>query len=184
MNELTMQILWPRDSAQDTVEDQVFNNTSHQESSSTVGTDLDFVIDFLDITVDTKDMGDTGSSDNTHDLMLLTPSMSFTPEVNEKICRFKGKLENHPRATAAVVGCMGDDVTFVNINLNGEFKILWLTKDGKTWTKIPNGKRDTYFRPGFVDFLEITEEAPTVMASRVGPPPKAITLPYTLGNIL
>merc|ERR1712107_6833 len=73
---------------------------------------------------------------------------------NEKNCRFRGKLENHPRARASVVGCIGDDITFVNINLDGEFKVLRLTKDGKTWTKIPNpnidtmvkvrGKRDTY----------------------------------------
>ena len=183
-------------------DNKIEEDSSHHGSSSiTVRPTLDVV----DGAVDTEDMADTestasdeeieeDSSDDTHDLMFLTPSISFPLEENEKNCRFRGKLENHPRARASVVGCMGDDITFVNINLDGEFKVLRLTKDGKTWTKIPNpnidtmvkvrGKRDTYFRPGFVDFLETTEEAPTVLASREGPPPKAITLPYTLGNIL
>ena len=203
LNEWTMQILWPEDVVEDAEEDQGLNKSnSHQGSSATtVGPALD-VVDEADDTVDMADTESTASdeeieedsSDDTHDLMFLTPSISFPLEENEKNCRFRGKLENHPRARASVVGCMGDDITFVNINLDGEFKVLRLTKDGKTWTKIPNpnidtmvkvrGKRDTYFRPGFVDFLETTEEAPTVLASREGPPPKAITLPYTLGNIL
>ena len=131
------------------------------------------------------------------ELLFLTPSVKFKFENETTVCRFRGKLENHPLARASVVGCETDDFSFVNINIGGRFYVLNLNnKDGRTWKKIRNpsldtvakvrGKRSPYYRApppsGVTDFVKTNEPRPNLLASREGPPPKAITLPYTLGN--
>ena len=132
------------------------------------------------------------------ELLFLTPSVRFNEEkeIETPVCRFRGKLENHPLARASVVGCETDEFTFVNINIGGRFYILNVdNKDGKTWKKIRNpsldtvvkvrGKRSPYYRApppdGVTDFVETNEPRPNLLASRTGPPPTAVTLPYTLG---
>ena len=133
------------------------------------------------------------------ELMFLTPSVKFKFENESTVCRFRGKLENHPLARASVVGCEREEISFVNINIGGRFYVLNLNnKDGRTWKKIRNpsldtvakvrGKRSPYYRApppsGVRDFVETNEPRPNLLASREGPPPKAITLPYTLGICL
>ena len=130
------------------------------------------------------------------ELLFLTPSVKFKFENESTVCRFRGKLENHPLARASVVGCETEEFSFVNINIGGRFYVLNLdNKDGRTWKKIRNpsldtvvkvrGKRSPYYRApppsGVTDFLESNEPRPNLLASHEGPPPKAITLPYTLG---
>merc|ERR1712137_549208 len=58
------------------------------------------------------------------ELMFLTPSVKFKFENESTVCRFRGKLENHPLARASVVGCETEEFSFVNINIGGRFYVL------------------------------------------------------------
>ena len=115
------------------------------------------------------------------ELMFLTPSVKFKFENESTVCRFRGKLENHPLARVSVVGCEREEISFVNINIGGRFYVLNLNnKDGRTWKKIRNpsldtvvkirGKRSPYYRApppsGVTDFVETNEPRPNLLASR------------------
>merc|ERR1712137_1190425 len=195
LDKSTMQIIW---SGKEGMEDGSINEDSSdnglfsQSSTKSPG--------------ESDDNSETASSDTTSqpsnmendingELMFLTPSVKFKFENKTTVCRFRGKLENHPLARASVVGCETEEFSFVNINIGGRFYVLNLNnKDGRTWKKIRNpsldtvvkvrGKRSPYYRApppsGVRDFVERNEPRPNLLASREGPPPKAITLPYTL----
>ena len=206
LNKNTMQIIWTDRGKVDQGEDQDSPASTDQtpinnpetaspatQSSKTEGTDIEDIADNDD---NNEDHSNDEEEITNGELMFLTPSINFPLEEDEEVCRFRGKLENHPLARAAVVGCITDEITFVNINIGGQFYVLNLDKDGKTWKKIPNpaldtihkvrGKRSPYYRappPPTSDMLVPNEPKPNLLASRSGPPPSAITLPYTLGNI-
>merc|ERR1712137_1204586 len=195
LDKSTMQIIW---SGKEGMEDGSINEDSSdnglfsQSSTKSPG--------------ESDDNSETASSDTTSqpsnmendingELMFLTPSVKFKFENKTTVCRFRGKLENHPLARASVVGCETEEFSFVNINIGGRFYVLNLNnKDGRTWKKIRNpsldtvvkvrGKRSPYYRApppsGVTDFLESNEPRPNLLASHEGPPPKAFTLPYTL----
>merc|ERR1712137_996004 len=136
LDKSTMQIIW---SGKEGMEDGSINEDSSdnglfsQSSTKSPG--------------ESDDNSETASSDTTSqpsnmendingELMFLTPSVKFKFENKTTVCRFRGKLENHPLARASVVGCETEEFSFVNINIGGRFYVLNLNnKDGRTWKK-------------------------------------------------
>ena len=203
LNRNTMQIIWADQGKEDQGEDQDSSSTTDQTPAenpveSEIADEDDNKEDMLNIADSDADIQTDEEEEIINgELMFLTPSINFPLEEDKEACRFRGKLENHPQARAGIVGCITDPITFVNINIGGKFYVLSLDKEGKTWKKIRNpaldtihkvrGKRSPYYRappPPTSDILVPNEPKPNLLASRSGPPPSAITLPYTLGNIL
>merc|ERR1712137_351909 len=212
LDKSTMQIIWSGKEGmedgsinEDSSDNGLFSQSSTKspgesdDNSETASSDTTSQPSNTENDMDTNEDG-SGTADVEEkvingELMFLTPSVKFKFENKTTVCRFRGKLENHPLARASVVGCETEEFSFVNINIGGRFYVLNLNnKDGRTWKKIRNpsldtavkvrGKRSPYYRApppsGVRDFVERNEPRPNLLASREGPPPKAITLPYTL----
>merc|ERR1712137_1058571 len=212
LDKSTMQIIWSGKEGmedgsinEDSSDNGLFSQSSTKspgesdDNSETASSDTTSQPSNMENDMDTNEDG-SGTADVEEkvingELMFLTPSVKFKFENKTTVCRFRGKLENHPLARASVVGCETEEFSFVNINIGGRFYVLNLNnKDGRTWKKIRNpsldtvvkvrGKRSPYYRApppsGVRDFVERNEPRPNLLASREGPPPKAITLPYTL----
>ena len=213
LDKSTMQIIWTGKEGmedgrgnEDSTDNGLFSQSSTKSSgessdnsemaSSDTASQSSNMENIMDSPEDRTETADVEEKVVNGELLFLTPSVKFKFENESTVCRFRGKLENHPLARASVVGCEREEISFVNINIGGRFYVLNLNnKDGRTWKKIRNpsldtivkvrGKRSPYYRApppsGVQDFVETDEPRPNLLASREGPPPKAITLPYTLG---
>merc|ERR550532_2278557 len=139
LDKSTMQIIWTgKEGMEDGRgnEDSSFKSSESADNSETASSDTPSQPSNMENIMDSP--GDRTETDDVEEvingeLLFLTPSVKFKFENESTVCRFRGKLENHPLARASVVGCETEEFSFVNINIGGRFYVLNLNnKDGRT----------------------------------------------------